>query len=275
MHAPLRPALGTIFITFAQKKNNLFLSQFCPFLLRPSENSCHGVAFLLDCGDGGICCLRQTDPPPSFGNELIKMSGDWAQRTKSCSAVRPLRPKWQNDKNHKISPPRPWLVERWLPFLRSTASLLLWSEFSICGLQVRHWGIGYAEVEEFTSLPACPSGSEKERMLAACWSWKITQMTAFQLIYFPTGRRLVTQKIYLPPPPLPALSLELSSPTVQLCSLQLTVKHLATALSFHQFLLSALKNEQNISRRSSYCAQRSILRSLCEASERSQHGFIF
>jgi hypothetical protein len=68
-------------------------------------------------------------------------------------------------------------------------------------------------------------------------------MTVFQLIYFPMGRILVTQKKYLPllRHHCRLLSPELRSPTVELCSLQLKVKHLATALSFHQFLLSSLK----------------------------------
>lgn len=68
-------------------------------------------------------------------------------------------------------------------------------------------------------------------------------MTVFQLIYFPTGRMLETQKKCLPSllRHCGLLSQELRSPTVELGELQLKVKYLATALTFHQFSPRSLK----------------------------------
>lgn len=64
-------------------------------------------------------------------------------------------------------------------------------------------------------------------------------MTVFQLIYFPKGRMLETQKKCLPPLlrrcRCGLLSQELRSPMVELCELQLKVKYLATALTSISF----------------------------------------
>lgn len=109
----MTPSSMTIILTtFPQWKNNVFPSQFCPFLPRPlgiwPGNFSHGMAFLLDCGDGGTAAsARHSLLLLDAG--FIKMSGDYTQRPSCCSAASPLRPKCQSDKNHKISSLRVWL----------------------------------------------------------------------------------------------------------------------------------------------------------------------
>lgn len=105
-------SMTIILITFPQWKNNIFPSQFCPFLPRPlgiwPGNFSHGMAFLLDRGDGGTAASGR-HPLLLLDAGFMKMSGGYTQRPCSCSATSPLRPKCQSDKNRKISSLHVWL----------------------------------------------------------------------------------------------------------------------------------------------------------------------
>lgn len=94
-------SMTIILITFPQWKNNIFPSQFCPFLPRPlgicPGNFSHGMAFLLDRGDGGTAASGR-HPLLLLDAGFMKMSGGYYTKAVFLFSHKPFEtqvPEWQ------------------------------------------------------------------------------------------------------------------------------------------------------------------------------------